>query len=187
MTKGPFGQILAFAKRLQGYFTAYGGWKAVLGSPLFWVSILTTAVGYSGWIQPKWVEQTFTLIPSLLGFSLGTYAILFSLITNRMKRALRATLNRQGVSYLDEINATFFHFIFVQALSLLWAFWFSGTLFTDLIVRLDPVPDWAREGFTWLSTIGSFIGMLLLVYSIVLVIGSALAVYRLARIVDPED
>ena len=110
-------QIKPFVSRLQRYFHAYGGWPAIFGSPLFLVASIVCILGYGNWWSvDTWSAVTQSLIPNLLGFSLGTYAILFSLMTGRLKRALRAVKNDRQVSYLDEINATFLHFILVQVM-----------------------------------------------------------------------
>lgn len=186
MSDRKVGQVGAFRKRLEQYFDAYGGWRAVVGSPLFLLSAGITLLSYDNWLRHLWVDQTFTLIPSLLGFSLGTYAILFGLITSRLKRALRAVKNARGTSYLDEINATFFHFILVQVLALMWAFLYAGTWMVDL-VSLVREYDWVVKAYHGIAIAGSLVGLLLLMYSVALVIAAALAVYRLARIVDPAD
>ncbi|TIM22161.1 MAG: hypothetical protein E5Y74_11050 [Mesorhizobium sp.] len=182
-----FGQWSAFGKRLRSYFSAYGGVPAVIGSPIFGIAVVITALNYSEWMTPNWVSKTEALIPSLLGFSLGTYAILFSLISNRLKGALQKVLVREGVSYLHAINATFFHFIIVQVVALAWAFLFEGTWFRDVMNLAAPRFPFAQEIFWWGWKIGSFMGYLLLIYSFLLMIAAALAVYRLALIKDPSD
>lgn len=180
-------QITTFTKRIRQYFFAYGGWSAVLRSPLFWLAFGVTILNYSSWFRDDWIATTQALIPNLLGFSLGTYAILFSFITSKMKRALKTVKNPQGISYLDEINATFFHFIFVQVLALLWAFIFRGTLLFDLAkIAITSWPH-AMDVFGALYVMGSFLGFFLLVYAFLLILGAALAVYRLARIVEPSS
>ncbi|HXG99133.1 MAG TPA: hypothetical protein VNI79_01825 [Sphingomicrobium sp.] len=126
-----------------------------------------------------------SLIPSLLGFSLGTYAILFSLMTNRLKKSLRAVVNDGGVPYLREINATFFHFIFIQVIALIWAVASKSSLIFDLASTFGKQKDLLRT-LELLDAIGGFIGTFLLVYSITLIIGAALVVYRIASIVDPH-
>jgi hypothetical protein len=113
-------QIKPFISRLRRYFRAYGGWEAIIRSPLFLLAVVVTGLGHSNWIDgDKWSVLSQSLIPNLLGFSLGTYAILFSLMTGRLKRALKAVKNARDVTFLEEINATFFHFIFVQVSALL--------------------------------------------------------------------
>lgn len=76
-------------------------------------------LGYGNW----WSNDTRagtsqSLIPNLLGFSLGTYAILFSLMTGRFKHAPRVVKNGQDVTLLNGINVTFFHVILVQVSAL---------------------------------------------------------------------
>ena len=180
-------QLKPFVSRLKRYLSAYGGWEAIFRSPLFLISLILTMVGYANWLDDQWSSVSQALIPNLLGFSLGTYAILFSLMTSRLKRALKAVKNDRGTSYLDEINATFFHFIFIQVTALLWAFVYRGTALRDLLLEVATRWDGAPCLFRILYVAGGFIGHLLLIYSIALIIGAVLAVYRLALIVDPTD
>ncbi|MER8458538.1 hypothetical protein NKJ87_17745 [Mesorhizobium sp. M0027] len=108
-------------------------------------------------------------------------------MTGRLKGALRQVNAPNGVSYLEAINATFFHFIFVQVLSLIWAFLFQGTWLFDLVRLFEKTCPSIEAVFHISSRIGSFIGCFLLVYSILLMIAAALAVYRLAMIKDPSE
>jgi len=185
-----FGSLLNNIRR---YFSDYGGWKNTVYSPFVSMSIIITFLNYSGWMNSIWVEQSFDLIPSLLGFSLGTYAILFSIISGRLKRALKLVKNIHGVSYLDEVNATFFHFIFVQVFCLVWAFLYSGTWYYDILMSISNLKITSgfdgRVMFCYFLTksIFSFIGNFLLIYSFLLVLAAALIIYRIAGITDPKD
>lgn len=181
-------QIKPFASRLRRYFRAYGGWGAVLCSPLFLLALALTGLGYGNWIDgDKWSALSQSLIPNLLGFSLGTYAILFSLMTGRLKQALKAVKNEIGITFLEEINATFFHFIFVQVVALLWAFLYQGTVLFELAQVIKAYWPCAPSALRFVQVLGGAAGYALLVYSISLIVASALAVYRLALIVDPAD
>lgn len=180
-------QLKAFWKRIKRYFADYGGWRAVFGSPLFLLSILIAAIGYNKWLTGDWFEVAQSLLPNLLGFSLGTYAILFSLMTGRLKAALKAVVNDNGVPFLNEVNATFFHFIFVQVIALVWALLYDGTLLSDILTRTSLDENVARVAFEVLAAAGGFVGYFLLLYSISLVVASALVIYRLASIVDPKS
>lgn len=159
----------------------------MFGSPIFLISLAVTVASYSNWIEAKWVSKSFDMIPSVLGFSLGTYAILFSLMTGRLKRALKAVKNSRGVNYLEEINATFFHFIFVQIICLMWAFLYDGTVLHDIAKYTLRYYDGSMNVFRVAMLAGSFTGYLLLVYSFLLMLAAALAVYRIASITDPAD
>lgn len=181
------GQFRPFARHVKRYFRAYGGWSGVVGSPLFLASFAIAVVSYRQWLNPDWTETAYGLLPSLLGFSLGTYAILFSLITARLKGALRAVKNGAAVSALEQVNATFFHFIFVQVIALVWALAFDGNLIADLASLACPQFPWIWCVFLLSKWLGSFIGFLLMVYSVTLVVGAALAIYRLALLSDPTE
>lgn len=177
-----FRQSKAFYKRLLKYFSDYGGLPAVLGSPLFHISFFITVMNYHVWMRTSWVETVQSMLPNLLGFSLGTYAILFSLIENNLRRALNSVEAIPGVSYMKFINATFFHFIFIQVLAMLWAIVYSGTLFYDIYSNFPTFYGNVECFFKIMSFIGAFFGYFLFVYSISLTVGAALVVYRLASI-----
>ena len=181
-------QIKPFLSRIKRYYQDYGGWEAIFRSPLFLLAVLLAGVGYGNWFHSDdWLALSQSLIPNLLGFSLGTYAILFSLMTGRLKSALKAVKNDRGVSYLYEINATFFHFIFVQVIALLWAFLYQGTALFDLAQVIQHHWESSEVAFRITHTLAGGIGYFFLIYSVLLVVAAALAVYRLAVIVDPSD
>lgn len=108
-------------------------------------------------------------------------------MTGRLKRALKAVKNRRGTNYLEEINATFFHFIFAQILCLTWAFLFDGAFVFDGFSYLAKRYSGAMEIFHFAMLTGSFVGHLLMIYSFLLILAAAIAVYRIASITDPAD
>ncbi|MER9236602.1 hypothetical protein NKI56_32080 [Mesorhizobium sp. M0622] len=178
---GPFGKWIA------GYFRTYGGWTAVAQSPLFQIAFIITALNYTKWFHEDWVELALTLLPTLLGFSLGTYAILFSLLGDKLKEALSAARDKNGTSRLTEVNTTFFHFIFIQVLAIVWAFIFSGSSLVDLVDALKASWPSVVSIYRIVYLIGSFSGYLLMLYSVLLTLGAAMAVYRLALLKTPKD
>lgn len=180
-------QFAGFGKVLARYLRDYGGLRSILLSPLFLISLVIALLDYDTWLSGSWVELSQALIPSLLGFSLGTYAILFSLLTGKLKQSLQKLATPDGVSFLAMVNATFFHFIFVQILALMWAFLYAGTTLVDLGRLLVPSFPVASDIVSAMAVVGSFAGFLLLIYSFMLILGAALAVYRLAGIREPGD
>lgn len=178
---GPFGKWIA------GYFRTYGGWTAVVQSPLFQIAFLISALNYSKWFREDWVELSLTLVPTLLGFSLGTYAILFSLLGDKLKDALALAKDEQGNSRLVEVNTTFFHFIAVQVLAIVWAFVFSGSALVDLVDATKVVWPGISSFYRVAYLVGSFCGYLLMLYSVLLTLGAAMAVYRLALLRPPKN
>lgn len=177
-------QIRLFYKFIARYFQDYGGWKAVRSSPFSLIAVATGLVSYKTWLSDDWTNTTLSVIPNLLGFSLGTYALLFSLISPNIKFALKNLKNSSNVSYLDEVNATFFHFIFCQVIAFMTAYLFQQTLFYDLsrfIAKMIPTPF---DLFPLIKYSGALFGVIIFLYSILMVVASSLTVYRLARIVE---
>lgn len=94
------------------------------------------------------------MIPSLLGFSLGAYAILFSLVTNEMKIAVKKTKGADHISFFDKINALFFHFIVVQVAALLCSFAFSGSAIFYIfkyVFRISPLIILYFDRYTYMD------------------------------------
>jgi hypothetical protein len=102
-----------------------------------------------------------------------------------MKQALKHLKNKRGVPYLYEVNATFFHFILVQTACLLWALLMRSSVIYDLARAFDA-PHSFMQLLNFGNSVAGFIGYTLLSYSVLLVVASSVAVYRLGRIVDPD-
>lgn len=180
-------QTRTFWNFLSRYLRDYGGWDAIFGSPFFLVACALSAVSYHSWINASWTSLSLSILPNLLGFSIGTYALLFSMISSRMKKALKALKNNRDITYLSEMNATFFHFIFVQVITITWAFMYDQTLFYDIKLFIAERFPQNFDLFPILAAIGGWAGVALLLYSVFLAVASSLLVSRLARIVDPAD
>jgi len=76
---------------------------------------------------------------------------------------LKAVKNDRGVSYLEEVNATFFHFIMVQVITLLWAFIYRGTALYDLVVQVRSCWPFATTLFAIVRAAGGFVGYLIVI------------------------
>lgn len=107
------------------YWKAYGGLTAVLLSPYFHLSILLGVACYpykevEGW---KWWDIPIETIPSVIGFSLGGYAIFLGLGDERFKSILGGNdeTNEGRPSPFISLNTAFLHFIVIQLFALLLA------------------------------------------------------------------
>lgn len=167
-------------KSLSRYWDDYGGWGDFLASPLLHLSVLIAGASYSIWLDREWVDIPLSLLPNLLGFSLGAYALIFSLADERLLAALNAPTTDGSPTKLRMVNATFLHFILVQTAAIIFALSNKSTLVVDLLgflpgsrCRIETIQD-LLTGFAGL------IGYFLTVYAVVLLVGAALAAYRLA-------
>jgi hypothetical protein len=179
-------QTTVVRRRLSRSFYAYGGWKYVLLSPFFLFSLIISAISYKSWMGANWIELTYQVVPNLLGFSLGSYAMLFSLISNSIKEALKNVRNSRGVAYMDELNATFMHFITVQILSLVLAYSFDQSIVYD--VCRSPRYECICGGavYRYGTMVFAFLGVLSFLYAISLTLAASLAVSRIATLSEPE-
>ncbi|MFB2863048.1 hypothetical protein [Aeromonas sp. MdU4] len=103
------------------YWNSYGGFRAIFNSPYFRVSIILTIILFPHWIKPGWWETVLSVMPSVLGFSLGGFAMWMSVGDNDFKSIIAGKDDEDSVSPFMEVNATFAHFILLQLLSIVLA------------------------------------------------------------------
>lgn len=151
-------------KSLAIYWSSYGGWSALLHSPYFHISILISLICYPAWIEEQkdwvWYNICLSVIPNLLGFTLGGYAMLLA-FGNESFCALLADDDGDGKpSPFLAVNATFIHFILIQVLALVIAV----------------------LGLVWSINVGivAFLGFTVILYALSTAAAAALAILRLA-------
>lgn len=162
ISKGP-------AKSFYTYWDAYGRQHALFRSFYFWLSIiLAMGIGIfnilsiSPW---KWQNDVLSVIPTIFGFSLGGFAILVGFGNEEFRKNICAKNKDKTYSIYMRVNASFFHFIFVQ---------FCCLFYTVVIkaVKLENV------------SIFYVFGIFLFIYSLLTIIAIAFNVLHLARWFD---
>lgn len=146
------------------YWKVYGGRHALLCSPYFHISVITSLICHPVWSGEHkdwaWFNICISVIPNLVGFTLGGYAMLLA-FGNEKFRALLAGDDDDGEpSPFMKVNATFIHFIIMQMLS----------LFIALI----------ELGWSIKTGVFAFIGFTVFIYALSTAIAAALAILRLA-------
>ena len=152
------GDLGALKGEASGYWRAYGGWKAFLRSPAVILSAVVTIACISYWRKGGWPDSTMTIVPSLMGFTLGSMAVVLAFPSTRLFR-LFSEEGRPDSYYLD-LASKFVHFILVQATALLLAL--IGKAFCNIGV--------------------GFLGFFMLVYSITCAAMTAFALFGVAQI-----
>jgi hypothetical protein len=119
------------------YWRTYGGLGAVLSSPNFIISLVLTAAAPHLWQDGEWFETSFSILPNLLGFTIGALAIVLAFPTTAIFKVI-AEEGRDDSYYMDTA-ARFVHFTVIQVIALLLALMgkafpgaalaFAGTLF----------------------------------------------------------
>lgn len=158
------------------YWTAYGGSTELIKSPYLHVAIVLTVSTIPIWISPAWWEIVISVLPNLLGFTLGGFAVFLGFGDEKF-RALLAEPDEvdadKGNLYIT-VCSTFVHFITIQVLALVWA----------LIIKAWYFPfDWGpcfSPMVKWLNFVGGFIGFGLFLYALTCVLAVTMHIFRIA-------
>lgn len=105
------------------YWRAYGGWSSFFKSPYLHIAIFISAITYPVWLcsskESVWFDITLSILPNLLGFTLGGYAILLAFGDEKFRRLISVNDKEGEISPFMVINGTFVHFIMVQSFAIL--------------------------------------------------------------------
>jgi hypothetical protein len=162
------GPIEIFAR----YWKAYGRSKALFTSAYFHLAVILLLITSHYWLFEKWWEQPITVIPNLLGFSLGGFAVFVGLSDDGFRAWLSTSKNEQQPSAFLSVSSTFVHFIVVQAASLLLAI---------LGKSLDFKYDWP-DALVVLIRLGTLFfsgfGYLVFLYAITSMLAATMSLFR---------
>lgn len=168
------------ASILKKYWSIYGGFPSLLCSPYVHLSILITIVTFHYWYNFAWWTQAMSILPNLLGFTLGGFAVFLGFGSDKFKELISGqTENSDVISPYLTISVTFLHFVLIQLVALLWAI-IASTL------HFNP-PTWlgcSANYFITISPLSDALGYFLFIYSLTAAIAAALAVFRMASIFD---
>ena len=163
------------------YWITYGGWRSVIYSPYVHVSLALAGVTFGVWIRENWWEQVFSMIPSLLGFSLGGFAIFLGFGNEQFRNLIsgRDASSWQSQSPYMATASAFSHFIVIQVLALLIAVLSSAAWL--LPVPTSPLLGKANEAARFALW---FFGYWLFLYALCLTAATLFAVFRVAKWFD---
>jgi hypothetical protein len=169
---------MASEKSIQGYWRVYGGTRALLSSLYLLSALIFTGLSPALWlvkphITPKWVALSTSIVPNLLGFSIGGMAIMLSFSSGRFLDAVR----QQGKpdSYFLKMMAKFYHFTLVLTCALL-----SSIFYQNLDFSSNKINN--LEIISCIFKIGSFFGCFLFIYGIILVLSMTSSIWHTAKI-----
>ena len=161
------------------FWMAYGGAGALLRSPYLYVALLIAPLCWGTWSAPNWWDTVISVLPNLLGFTLGGFAIFVSFGDARFIASLAAEEEdpAQPTVY-RELCATFVHFILVQVTALILAIvtkgmWFPAS-FPDYIAKALPIANMAWGAFCYC----------VFLYALTSVVAIALHVFRISTMYE---
>ena len=155
---------------LNVYWIAYGRWKALVSSPYLHFAILFASLFcFPVWrFGAKWIwfDAAINVLPSMLGFTLGGYAMLLAVGDDKFRRKIAGKKEDETASPFMEVNAAFVHFILMQAFALMFA----------LIGK-----SWCLK-----TGIPALIGLSIFIYALSTSIAAAFAIFRMASWYDEK-
>ncbi len=175
----PFAGWKDLRKFVVTYWRTYGGWRSLAGSPYVHIAAVITAFSWRLWFEPGWWSTPLSVLPNILGFTVGGFAIVLALGAGDFGAAL-SSASKPDADILDsnlaKLSAAFCHFILVQCLTLLLAM---------LAMALAKTP--APSALSWLASAAvqrSFwaLGWFLGVYSLLLAISTADWIFTSVRL-----
>jgi hypothetical protein len=109
------------------YWRIYGGSRSLFRSPAFLLSVLCSTICYPLWVGNLSAPMVLSVVPNLLGFSIGAMAVVLAFPTTTVFEIITEG-GREDSYYLDLITK-FVHFVFVQVLALFSALFASAFSF----------------------------------------------------------
>ncbi|WP_353191070.1 hypothetical protein [Pandoraea pnomenusa] len=157
-----------------------GGWSDAFRSREFHIAVLVTVLCARFWIKCEWYEQVLSVMPNVLGFTLGGFAIFLGFGDERFKSLLagKEDGDTKESPYLS-VAAAFVIFVFFQILSILCAI-VTKSLHFPTPEPLSRIAVYLHAGYI----ISSCVGYFLFIYSLSLALKATLRVFRLARWYD---
>jgi hypothetical protein len=151
-----------------------GGIAALWKSFDFRFALAVSVLCGPAWLAPGWWTNTIAVLPSLLGFTLGGFAIFLGFGSDQFKELI-AREDETKSEYLS-VSSAFLFIVAVQVLGLIYAIiceslWVPTPL---LLQRVSPVLD-------YLNPVAWFLGYFLYVLGIVLSLRAAIRIFRVSR------
>ncbi|WP_058968061.1 hypothetical protein [Type-D symbiont of Plautia stali] len=167
---------------LARYWKIYGGTYAVIRSRYFWCAIFMTVVLYPSWAHQGWWNDILSLMPNLLGFSLGGFAMWIAIGDEGFKKVITGDEETENgvVEYSPymSVNATFVHFILLQLMTIITAL--VTKAYSGILVKNAFMYYYLGISYKYILLGFSFIAYFLFVYSVFSALAAVLAIFRVS-------
>jgi len=151
-----------------------GGAAALCKSFDFRFALIVSLLCWPAWIEPQWWVNTISVLPSLLGFTLGGFAIFLGFGSDQFKELI-AREDETKSEYLS-VSSVFLFIVAVQVVGLLYAIVCQSVWVPTpaLLLHISPI-------FSYLNPLAWFIGYFIYVLGIVLSLRAAIRIFRVSR------
>jgi hypothetical protein len=161
---------------VERYWIAYGGVSALFSSRYLLLAVLILPLTWGTWSKDGWYDIVIGVLPNLLGFTLGGFAIFIGFGDERFKQSLAAPEDEAGTpSVYLEFCATFVHFILVQVVALLLAVASKGMNFgfpwPSCLAKLIPAANLVAGGVSYLCFLYALTSVLAVTFHVFRIAG----------------
>jgi len=163
------------------YWNAYGGFSALVRSFYLHAALVITLICANIWINPGWWDQVTSILPNVLGFTLGGFAIFISFGDDKFRQLLaepETTEDDTPTAYV-KLCSTFVHFIIIQIVALLVAIIAKAVHFP-----WESAPDLFKLALPWLNGVAGLLGYALFVYALTSALAATMHVFRIASMYE---
>lgn len=167
---------------LKRYWKAYGGIAALARSYYLYCSILITVLLAPHWLFTEWWKHVLAIMPNVLGFSLGGYAMWIAMGDESFRKLISGSSTDGKVSPFMAVNAAFVHFILLQILAIILALFadaYNFQLSDDSLI----ISAFGRY-FFYMCKVGAFLGYFVFIYALLSAIAATLALLRVSSWYD---
>lgn len=152
------------------YWRLYGGIYALVRSPYLHASLVLTLLTTPIWSTTGWWNMTLSVMPNILGFSLGGFAIFMALGDENFRKLISGSENEEKSPFMT-LSSAFVHFIVLQILSII----------TSL---LSQAASPALVHGYWVVYFLWALSYLLFVYAILSALAATMALFRISSSYD---
>ncbi|MCZ4108706.1 hypothetical protein O3U67_11485 [Brevundimonas diminuta] len=162
-----------FLPNISTLYKNHGGFKSLIRSAYFWISLFVTALCWRFVPGESWPDLAKDILPQLAGFSVAAYALFFAVLDERSRKALREPAEQLGGrSPLLILASSISHAVIVQIVAVLVALVY---LSKPLLTCSDDLAVVVNYSF------GS-LGLFLLIYGVTLVLAAVLSIFKILEI-----
>lgn len=168
-------------------YEAYGGIRAFSRSSYVWIAVILSLLSISTADSAGWVNITLSAMPSLTGFTVAAFALIFVVLDREMLKLLISP-SKSGVSPILEVASKICHGVIVQVLAIIMSALYQSVSFSYIfknvsIFECDVIYSAIIIAGEWGRFAISFVGMFLTYYGFLMVVAVILSVFRLLKIV----
>lgn len=159
-------------------FNEFGGCTALTRSLYLKAALIVTIFSWKIWTEGKYWELPISIMPNIIGFTLGGFAILLAFGDTKFMSIISYRSNEMHSPFY-KLAVTFLIFILTQASSLIYAIVMKSCFDNPIIIKNIGLELGAI--LKVLEILLQSFGFILFIYSIFLVIASGVEIFRIVN------